>query len=508
MSDSLPHPAPAASSREQLAALLEVSHLLTSSTDLDTLLHLILNTVTRLFQADGSSLLLVDPFSQELVFYMPFDRDPEQVKAIRLKPGQGVAGWVAAHRRPLLVNDAPRDPRFFSKVDTSTGFRTESILAAPLPDGDRILGVIEVLNTKKNKRFEPQDLDLLTAFAVSASVALRNAQLVSTIRAEKDYLQEALEARYRTVIGKSAAMQAAVKTARKAAASSATVLLLGESGTGKEILARSIHAWSPRTSKPFRAVNCVALSDHLLESELFGHEKGAFTGAITQKKGLFELAHGGTIFLDEVGDMKPDLQAKLLRVLQEREFERVGGTQSIKVDVRVIAATNQDLDAAVRAGRFRKDLFYRLNVIAVTLPPLRERKDDIPALAQFFLDRSCREMNRSLTLSPEATALLLRYDWPGNVRELDNVIERAVVLSSGGTLEPEDFPLDRGDGAAAGREPESLPDLPFYEALDAHKRALLLHALARAGGKKSQAAKLLKLNPTHFSRLCRQHKIV
>ncbi|MEO8342090.1 MAG: sigma 54-interacting transcriptional regulator, partial [Nitrospirota bacterium] len=207
--------------------------------------------------------------------------------------------------------------------------------------------------------------------------------------------------------------------------------MLGESGVGKEILARSIHAWSPRAAKPFVAVNCVALSDHLLESEQFGHEKWSFTGAMQQKKVLLEVAQGGTVFLDEIGDMKPDLQAKLLRVLQDHEFERVGGTHPIRVDIRVIAATNQDLKTAVRGKRFRKDLFFRLNVVGLTIPPLRERRDDVPALERFLVTRYSKDMKRPpMAIDPTAMALLQEYDWPGNVRELGNVIGRAVVLAT------------------------------------------------------------------------------
>ncbi|MEW6544316.1 MAG: sigma 54-interacting transcriptional regulator [Nitrospirota bacterium] len=497
------HPVPSNPTREQLASLLELSHLLTSAVDLDHLLYLILQTANRLMCTNACSLLLVDPLTNELVFKVPVGPASELLKEIRLQPGQGIAGWVVKERRPVLVNDVSKDPRFDRKVDQSTGFRTKSILAVPLQDRGRVLGVIEVLNTAKEKQFEQVDLDLLSAFAAHASVALRNAQLVSTIREENRYLQGELEERYKTLIGESAAMRDAVALARKVAEAQATVLLLGESGVGKEIVARSIHAWSPRASKPFLAVNCVALSDHLLESELFGHEKGAFTGAHQLKKGLFEVAHGGTVFLDEIGEMKPELQAKLLRVLQDHEFERVGGTHPIRVDIRIIAATNQDLHAAVKAGRFRKDLFYRLNVVTIALPPLRERKEDILPLATFFLKRFRRELMRPpMTLSREAITVLQRHDWPGNVRELENVIERAVVLAVGDTIQASDIAL--GVASLETAPAASLLDLPFHESINAHKRALIRHAIDKAGGSKGKAALALKLQPTYLSRLCRQ----
>ncbi|MEW6543171.1 MAG: sigma 54-interacting transcriptional regulator [Nitrospirota bacterium] len=495
---------PPTASREHLSALLEISQLLTSSTDLPQLLRLILDTLNQLVDADGCSLLLIDPLTNELTFYMPFGPEVDQLKEVRLQPGQGIAGWVVKERRPLLVNDVQADARFYSKIDTMTGFQTRSVLAAPLVDRERVLGVVEVLNSHKANGFDRQDLDLVCIFTAQASIALRNVQLITTIRDEKAYWQEEVQTRHRTLIGKSPLMQEAVQTARKAAGSDSTVLLLGESGTGKEILARSIHAWSARASKPFRAINCAALSDQLLESELFGHEKGAFTGALQQKKGLFELAHCGTVFLDEIGDMKPELQAKLLRVLQEHEFERVGGTVTIRIDLRIIAATNQDLRKAVASGRFRKDLFYRLNVVVIKLPPLRDRKEDIPALAEFFLKRYGQELNRTLSFDPEALERLQHYEWPGNVRELENAIERAVVLASEPVLRARDLAIEP---CGTESEPAALMDLPFHDAVKAYKRILIQRAIEKAGGKKTKAAALLGLNPTHLARLRKELRV-
>lgn len=497
------HPVPPNPSLEQLASLLEVSHLLTEAIELGHFLNLVLFIVNRLMNSKASSLLLVDPVTNELTFRMPVGPASRQLKEIRLKPNQGIAGWVAKEGKPVLVNNVEKDPRFDHAIDSLTGFKTQSILAVPLQDRNRIIGVIEVLNTDKEKQFTQEDVELLSAFAAHAAVALRNVQLVSAIKAEKRYLQGELEERYRTLIGTSSLMQETIRMVRTVAGSHATVLLLGESGVGKEIVARSLHAWSPRAHKPFMAINCAALSDHLLESELFGHEKGAFTGAHQQKKGLFEVAHGGTVFLDEIGDMKPELQAKLLRVLQDQEFERVGGIHPIRVDIRAIAATNQDLSAAVRAGRFRNDLLYRLNVVTIRVPPLRERRDDIPALATFFLHRYCQELKRPpMTIEPAALETFQRYDWPGNVRELENVIERAVVLTPGDRIRAKDLMLGVSDSTLESST--SLLDLPFHESVEVHKRALLQHAIAKAGGRKSQAAIALKLQPTYLSRLCKQ----
>src|SRR5499425_1581772 len=258
--------------------------------------------------------------------------------------------------------------------------------------------------------------------------------------------------RYRLIGGESPKMKLAIETAKKAAASKSTVLLLGESGTGKEVFARSIHRWSDRSGEAFIAINCVGLSKDLLESELFGHEKGAFTGAHQQKKGKMELANGGTVFLDEVGDISTELQTKLLRFLQEREFERIGGTQTVRVDVRVSAATSRDLDEAVREGRFRKDLYYRLDVVPIVLPPLRERTEDLPFLANYFMQRFSREAKKNFTeITRQAMDQLLAYDWPGNVRELANVIERSIVLGAGPTITPNDLPPRIAFGGANPR---------------------------------------------------------
>jgi Nif-specific regulatory protein len=490
-------------SREQLTTLLSISKLLTSSIDLSALLKLIVSSVTELLGCEASSLFLVDKTGEQLVLTVATGPVSGEIRELRLNMGEGVVGWVAKHRKGLVVNDAQHDPRFAQSVDRATGFQTRSILAVPLLDHDQIVGVLETLNTGKAKQFEQADLELLTAFGTYAAVALRNAELVASIRDESQRLKGTLEERYRTLIVQSTTMKRVVDVSRKAARSDSTVLLLGESGVGKEILARSIHSWSPRAGKAFVAVNCVALSDQLLESELFGHEKGAFTGAHQQKKGLFEAAQGGTIFLDEIGDMKPTLQAKLLRVLQDREFDRVGGTQPIKVDIRVIAATNQDLKNAIAEGRFRKDLFFRLNVVTVVIPPLRERRDDIAALAQFFVDRYSHDMKRpQMKVSAEAIDALRQYDWPGNVRELANVIERAVVLANDDTIGVEDLILEPPE--PEGHDKEVLMFLPFHESVDHFKRLRIQDAIAKADGNKTKAAHALRLQPTYLSRLCKQ----
>jgi transcriptional regulator with PAS, ATPase and Fis domain len=328
---------------------------------------------------------------------------------------------------------------------------------------------------------------------------------------ERQWLDDQFEAfaervdhRYHMVVGKSPQIRDALNVAKKAAPSRSTILLLGESGTGKEIFARAIHNWSDRRDKPFVVINCVGLSRELLESQLFGHEKGAFTGALELRKGKMELAHGGTVFLDEVGDISTELQTKLLRFLQEREFERVGGTTPIRVDLRIIAATNRDLNHAVRDGHFREDLYYRLNVVPVTLPPLRERKEDVPALANYLLKRSALETKKNFTgITKEALRKLIAYRWPGNVRELANVIESAVVLGQGPELTVDDLPT-----AVVSDAPTVLSEgFSYHQAIDTYRRELIAKTLAQAGGNRAAAAKLLGLQRTYLSRLIKALKV-
>jgi transcriptional regulator with PAS, ATPase and Fis domain len=315
---------------------------------------------------------------------------------------------------------------------------------------------------------------------------------------------ERVDSRYQIVVGKSPQIHDALNVAKKAAPSKSTILLLGESGTGKEIFARAIHNWSDRRDKPFVVINCVGLSRELLESQLFGHEKGAFTGALELKKGKMELAHGGTVFLDEIGDISTELQTKLLRFLQEREFERVGGNTPISVDLRIIAATNRDLSHAIRNGHFREDLYYRLNVVPITLPPLRERKEDVPTLANYLLKRFALETKKSFTgITEEALRRLIAYRWPGNVRELANVIESAVVLGRGPELTVYDLPT-----AVLSSAPKVLPEgFSYHQAIDEYRRELIAKTLSQTRGNRAAAAKLLGLQRTYLSRLIKALRV-
>jgi DNA-binding NtrC family response regulator len=342
------------------------------------------------------------------------------------------------------------------------------------------------------------------------AIVVRKALERESLKRQVEILRTEVETRYAQIIGSSDKTRALIELAKRAANSDACVLLLGESGTGKELFARSIHQWSPRQAMPFVVINCVALTESLLENELFGHEKGAFTGADRLQKGKIEMADGGTIFLDEIGDMPMALQAKLLRVLQDHEFHRVGGSRLVRVNIRVIAATNKELKQAVKAGTFREDLFFRLNVVSLNLPPLRDRRQDIPDLAEFFLARHARDAKRPhATLSPEALAAMQEYPWPGNIRELENAIARALILSPSDTIGPEQLAMTGVESSTAGGNNEEpyYCDLPYHESMDEHSRYIILRALKEAKGSQTKAAERLKLQRTYLARLMKQRNI-
>ncbi|MBS1826923.1 MAG: sigma 54-interacting transcriptional regulator [Acidobacteria bacterium] len=378
------------------------------------------------------------------------------------------------------------------------------IATAPVLAFGELRGGVAVECMAGGAPLQPEHLQVLAALAGVAGPLLDHALQMEWLEAENRRLQAASVCEH-GMVGESAAMRALYEKIQRVAPADSTVLIRGESGVGKELVARAVHAGSPRAGKPFLAINCATLSETLLESELFGHEKGAFTGAIAQKKGKIEAAAGGSLFLDEVSEMAPVLQAKLLRVLQEREFERVGGTRPIRAEVRFLAASNRDLEDAVERGEFRRDLYYRLNVIPLVLPPLRERREDIPLLASFFLGRFAAKTGRKVRgISAAARTYLLHYDWPGNVRELENAMERAVVLGSGESVMAEDLPETILEAVAA---PAELEPARYHEALNRAKRELILTAIAECGGSHAGAAKLLGLHPNYLSRLIRNLRI-
>ncbi|MBK9088804.1 MAG: sigma 54-interacting transcriptional regulator [Holophagales bacterium] len=370
--------------------------------------------------------------------------------------------------------------------------------AVPILRGDQGLGVLCLVGSEAP--VPEDDLQLLFGLCASAGTSLALVRHLVWLEGERRRLEAATDDE--ELRGNSPAIGRVRALLARAAASEASVLLAGESGTGKELAARALHARSARRDGPFVAVNAAALVDTLVESELFGHERGSFTGAVARRRGRLETAHRGTLFLDEVGEMAPSTQAKLLRVLETRSFERVGGTESVKVDVRVIAATNRDLPTEVREKRFREDLYYRLAVVTITLPPLRERREDIPDLASFFLARHSQRLGRRLDgFSPGALGRLVAYDWPGNVRELSNAVERAAVLSAGPLVRPEDLPEALVEGPAS-RDGDTLP--PYHEAVNRAKHQVVSAALAQSRGNVTEAARLLGLHPNYLHRLLNQ----
>jgi Nif-specific regulatory protein len=396
----------------------------------------------------------------------------------------------------LLANDAASETTLAS--DSLIAARTRSVMCVPLILFDRKLGVLYLDSTLVRDQFNRDHLQLVTAIAGIAAVAIENARQFEWLETENERLLADVNIEH-NMVGESAAMQRVYHFISKVAPTEATVLISGESGTGKELAARAIHRNSKRAQKTFMAVNCAALTESLLESELFGHEKGSFTGALAQKKGRLEIADGGTVFLDEVGELTPPLQVKLLRVLQERQFERVGGTVTINVDLRLIAATNKNLEEAIEVGQFRQDLYYRLNVVSLELPALRERRDDIMLLANYFADKYGTRCNRKLKgFSTEARNCLIAYDWPGNVRELENTIERAIVLGTTEWILPEDLPE-----AVLETKLTDGTMTTYHAAVVQNKQQIIMRALEEAKQNHIEAARLLGIHPNYLQRLIR-----
>ena len=452
------------------------------------LLELTLDTVP----GQRAALLLLDRGTDEPTSFFLHRRgstDPFQVSRTLVRR-------VMEERSASLANDVLHVPEL-SDAESLLASRVRSLLAAPLPGPGGLLGILYLDTRAEDILFDEGHLEMVTAIAGIAAAALANTRHMEWLDEERHRLDAAFD---HDMVGESPRMKEIWRLLTRVAPTDATVLLLGESGTGKELAARAIHRASPRSRRPFVAINCATLSETLLESELFGHERGAFTGAVERKTGKLEAADSGTLFLDEVGELPPPLQAKLLRVLQEREFERLGSTRTIQVDVRVIAATNRDLEKAIHEGGFRDDLYYRLNVISLTLPPLRDRREDVPLLASHFAATFSRKLGRQVAgFTPEARACLLRYPWPGNIRELANAIERAVVLGQEDLIQPEDLPEAVLEAAPAiGRK---APMAKYHDALNEWKKRLILTAIEQAGGNVTRAAETLGLHPNYLHRL-------
>ncbi|PYQ55416.1 MAG: sigma-54-dependent Fis family transcriptional regulator [Acidobacteria bacterium] len=479
-----------------LGELLEVSQTLASALDIRSALGRVLEHLEQSLGALSGTVTLREGETDELTVEAAVGAGWQKARRARYKVGEGITGRVVESGRPIVVPEVSREPLFLNRTGVlgAHGKGELSYLCVPVAVGGRTVGALGVaLPHRKDRRYD-QDTARLSIVASMLGQAVRVHRLVEAEREglveENTKLRLELREKYQlaSLIGNSRPMQQVYDQVGQVAPSSTTVLLRGESGTGKELIAHAIHYGSPRADKPLIKVSCGALPEPLVESELFGYEPGAFTDARAQKKGRFELADGGTLFLDEVGELSPSTQVKLLRALQEREFERLGGVKPIKVNVRLIAATNKDLEAAVPQGGFREDLYYRLNVFTIYLPPLRERKPDIPLLADHFVEKyAAREGKDVRRIATTAIDMLMSYHWPGNVRELENCIERAVLVCDGGVIHGHHLPPTLQTAEVSG----TMPRQSLAAAVAAYEKDMILDALKSARGNRARAARLL-----------------
>jgi transcriptional regulator with GAF, ATPase, and Fis domain len=487
-----------ASSRmaRNLNALLKISRVVHSIRDLDELQEQILNLIFDVVPAERGAILLDGKGDEH--FASVFARHRIAKSALPVRISRTIARQVMQEGLAILGADVPGS-NDLADVESLVSSQIRSLLCVPLIMFQKVTGCIYLDTCNVTSRFDEDHLQLVAAIAGTCAVALENARRMQWLEHENVRLSTEINLDH-NLIGESSRMKEVYQFLARVAPTDSNVLLQGESGTGKELAARAIHRNSPRSSNPFVAINCAAIPEGLLESELFGHERGAFTGAVAQKKGRFEVANSGVVFLDEIGELAPALQVKLLRVLQEREFERVGGTRPISVDIRLIAATNKDLGEAVKIGAFRKDLFYRLNVLSLVMPALRERREDIAMLADYFVAKYIKKFNmKTKKLSPEAMACLRNYDWPGNVRELENAIERALVLSVSDVIQPEDLPesiLEKGLASNNG-------GAKYHNEVKELKKQLILNALEETNRNYTEAAQVLGVHVNYLHRLIR-----
>jgi Nif-specific regulatory protein len=476
-----------------LGVLLRIASRINRLRHTQELVREILDAVFEIIPADRGAVLLG---RGEKDFSSVYGKHREQ-HSNPVRVSRTVVEHVMRERVAVLTNDI-KTSETLKSAESLVAEKISSLMCVPLIVVEKLLGVIYLDTSDPLVHFDEAHLQLLAAIAGMAAVSLENARQIEWLEDENDRLKSTLAIEH-NMIGESGPAQEVYRFIQRVAPAKSAVLVCGESGTGKELAAHAIHANSPRADHPFVPINCAALTETLLESELFGHEKGAFTGAIGRKQGKLEVAHGGSVFLDEIGEMTLAMQSRLLRFLQDHKIERVGGTRSIELDVRVIAATNRDLEEMIKAGTFREDLYHRLNVVKLTMPSLRERKEDIPLLANYFTAKYAKECKRAIVgITPEARVLLQTYDWPGNIRELENAIERAVVLGSTDTIGVDDLPRRVADLADDGRPPAK-----YYDAVKDAKRQIVLNALAQSKGNYTEAAKLLGIHPNNLHRVIR-----
>ena len=487
-----------ASSRvaRNLNALLKISRIVHAIRSLEELQGQLLDLIFEVAPAGRGAILLSDSEGHQFNSLFARTRQPGQTQLVKVS--RTIARQVLEQGIAILGSDVAGSDDL-REVESLAAAQVRSLLCVPLTVFQRVIGCIYLDSDSVTDRLHEEHLQLVTAIAGISAVALDNARRLQWLEQENERLtvEVSLE---RSLVGDGARMKEVYQFIKRVAPTHSTVLIEGESGTGKELAARALHRNSPRASKPFVTINCAAIPETLLESDLFGHERGAFTGAAIQKKGRLEVADEGVVFLDEIGELAPALQAKLLRVLQEREFERVGGTHPIKLDIRLIAATNCNLEEAQRAGRFRQDLYYRLNVLKITMPALRDRREDIPMLARHFVQKHAKRCKvKARPISREALSRLVNHDWPGNVRELENAIERALVLGSSEMILPEDLPESLLEHIPA---PE-MTEAKYHAAVKELKKQLILDAVEQTQGSYADAARILGVHPNYLHRLIR-----
>ena len=490
---------------EEITLFYAISQVLNEHLELKTCLYKVLDILSSSMNMVRGTVSILNPLRNEISIEVAHSLSPSTIERVKYKLGEGITGRVIQTGKAVAIPKISEEPLFLDRTSARKkrkGFEELSFICVPIKKGNHVIGALSV------DRPYQADYNLKEGQKLLSVVATMIAQHVinlENIRREKEQLREEnkrlrgeLENKYRitNIVGNSNKMREVYQMISQVCKSNATVLIRGQSGTGKELVANSVHYNSHRAKGPFIKVNCAAIPGNLIESELFGHEKGAFTGAIKQKLGKFELAHKGTIFLDEIGSIGLDVQANLLRVLQEKEFERVGGQRTIKVDVRIIAATNKNLEQAVEEGTFRGDLYYRLNVFPIYMPPLRERKTDILLLSDYFLETYAKENNKEIKrFSTPAIDMLMDYHWPGNVRELENCIERAVLLCDGGVIHSYHLPPT----LQTGKESDTLPELALEDAVANLEKEMIIDALKNTRGNITTAAQILKTTVRKFS---------
>ena len=483
-----------------IQVLRKISDLFTStSLKVDELLAMVMDAAKDIVGVKNGSLLLVqDEKTYKLQFYQASGKNMGQLKDIDLPPGVGISGFVAKTGEAVISDDVAKDPRWYGSVSEKLKLPIQSMASFPLVIDKKVIGVVQFLDKADGSTFNKTDIDILKRFASLMAKFFQLSKTRHMLGEEFGRLKEHYQHRY-TIVGESEPIRKCIIMAEKVAQSKATVLLNGESGTGKELFAHLIHDRSQRQNKPFLSVSCGALPASILERELFGHEKGAFTGADTKKIGLFEAANTGTLFLDEIGELPLDMQVKLLRVIQEESFMRLGGTETINVDVRLITATNRDLEKEILEKRFRQDLFYRINVIKITLPPLRDKLGDIGDLLTYFLKKHSQEGQPVKKPGKGLVSHLMSYSWPGNIRELENSVERAIVLTDEEELPPEAFPFEISQAPI-----EFNVGSPLKEASDSFRTTFISNTLKSTGGNRTKAAQVLGVQRSYLSRLLKE----